>query len=476
MRCTGLVTAVVLILATGCAGPGSDPVRTAIVHDFLLADNAVWRSREPAPLAAKYQAMAADPYDFMRGTAGLFYADTARPGPERATSLFGTSHGARTVLLVGDPHPENLGLVLPGDTAGPIEGERAPELLLEWVDLDAATHGPWILDLRRAALGLSAFTLAMDGCDDTCRDLVIPQLAQGYTDALAAAALGADPLAGATTGWLWHDLLDEASEEGAERKQLGKRTTLNAAGKRVLDVPNALDDEGKGLFDPTPGDEARISGILAGLPSKPAGFRVLDTARRHGQGVSSRPALRYIVLFDTGADGPQDDELLNCRELIGPPTIPGAPSTVPGLFASDAARLSHARSTLWSRPDADGRAGEAKVGNQSFKCQRWSSYQQAFDHGKAAEAWTEEDIDQQDLWDLARLVGASLAATHARSLTLDGEPALAVITADLDGRPSQLAQELTSTAARDLDTLLADHTILNQLLDTHGPWLGAEDL
>jgi uncharacterized protein (DUF2252 family) len=91
-------------------------------------------SGRPEHLADKYAKMAADRYDFYRGSAPLFYADVATLGDRVATSFVDDPETA-AIVLFGDPHPENLGT----SSAG---GVTPAALGLEVTDLDASRYGP----------------------------------------------------------------------------------------------------------------------------------------------------------------------------------------------------------------------------------------------------------------------------------------------------------------------------------------------
>ena len=82
-----------MIFLLGCAAGDADQARTAWIREQLANDNAVWLSRDPDLLAMKYARMAADRFDFLRGTAGLFLADVARPDPSRTPTTFLTEIG-----------------------------------------------------------------------------------------------------------------------------------------------------------------------------------------------------------------------------------------------------------------------------------------------------------------------------------------------------------------------------------------------
>ena len=123
----------------GCAGTSSrqcveavSQTRYAQVLSFIQRDNAVWLSSRRALLAAKFCEMAGstpaclifgassglmsdlpsrdNPYNFMRGTVGLFYEDIARIGvyPRFPTQMLNSPNAAQ-IMLVVDPHPENMG-------------------------------------------------------------------------------------------------------------------------------------------------------------------------------------------------------------------------------------------------------------------------------------------------------------------------------------------------------------------------------
>ncbi|HNH47280.1 MAG TPA: DUF2252 family protein, partial [Myxococcota bacterium] len=92
-----------------------DEVRMAQLRDVLVADNQIWLVRDPEQVEEKYDRMAEDPYDFLRGTAALYYQDLQRPNPERASTEFQTDPRSFGLLVIGDPHPENFGTLLPGN-------------------------------------------------------------------------------------------------------------------------------------------------------------------------------------------------------------------------------------------------------------------------------------------------------------------------------------------------------------------------
>lgn len=178
-----------LWILLGCDDPGALSARAAWIQERLTADNAFWLTRSPARVEDKYARMEADPYDWMRGSLSLFLADALRPDPERAATAFLDEPESASVLLVGDPHVENLGTCLGGEEGDAGTIPAAAPLLLEWVDLDAAAFGPWTLDTRRAALAI-ALVADPDGECPECADDAVAAFASAYADEIADRSRG----------------------------------------------------------------------------------------------------------------------------------------------------------------------------------------------------------------------------------------------------------------------------------------------
>ncbi|MBK7760665.1 MAG: DUF2252 family protein [Deltaproteobacteria bacterium] len=463
-------SALLLLAAlSGCSGARPDAGRQAWLVEQLVQDNLVWTSRDPALLAAKYQKMAADPYDFMRGSLGVYYADLQRTSERRATTRFVSSAESGAVLLVGDPHPENVGTFLP-DAQGADARSELPGLVLDFNDLDGAAFGPWILDLRRAAVGIGALTLALEGCEADCRAEAVVALAEGYT----AAVLGLDELsASRAADNITLKLLEDTVEDGLERKRLDDLTAPGDDGQRRFLLDEALDDDGAGLLALSDEEAAQLDRLVSGL-RLPPGARALDGARRYGSGVASSPAVRYVVLYDLGDEGDLDDELIQLREVTDPPTPPSLRPTLPGLFDSQADRAEHAPRLLWSSPRLDPRLDALSDGVMTFKVLSYSSWFDGYNHGDIAEDWAEGKIGPADLAALARSVGVLLGEAHLRAPTASGEDPGPTLRAEL-AQPG-LAEELLIDAEADLSQLQADYAHFQAALDSLGPCLGADEL
>ncbi|MCB9761399.1 MAG: DUF2252 family protein [Alphaproteobacteria bacterium] len=473
--------------AGACAPVEPDDARRSWLVDALIQDNQIWLSRDHALLAAKYATMADDPYDFMRGTAGVFFKDIGRAGTARTPTAFLTEPVAAEVLLVGDPHPENLGTFMPGDGPGPdaaLAREDWPDdVFIDFNDLDGSAFGPYLLDLRRAATGLGVLSAGLEGCDAACTDAAVSALAWGYADEIArldaggpaAAPISEDPLA---DGDIVARLIEEAEEEGPIRKKLFRYAAPDeATGALTLSRDPALDDAMEGMLALTMTEAQQLDRLAAGIAARgPEGFRVLDAVRRYGSGVASLPAVRYVVLWDTGAEGPEDDALAVVREVVDPAPAPGLRPTLPGLFNDNAARIEQAPRLLWTRPDADARTLGLHDGDQVFKMVSWTSWNQGFDHGDILDDWADGDVGPEDLDLLAAFIGRTLAGAHARAPTASGGAALDALARELEGRQDAFVAERVEVARADLERCMADYALFLDALDRHGPLLGAERL
>lgn len=438
----------ILLATAGCAG-AADPrdLRRAWLVDVLYEDNLVWTSRDPALLEDKYAVMAADPYDYVRGSSGVFLRDLAGGG--RTTFL--TVPEALQIAILGDPHPENLAVFAPG--WGPFPTGVDPPLVLEAADLDGAGFGPYLVDVRRALLG-TAVLLHAGGCGGDCLRAVLGAEARAYAEEVEGQAEGDPPWGAALVrgraGVVLDRTIGDVVTEGHARVALLSATEPTEGEARLVkdgDLAGGLvplDDE----------ERAQLERLLATLVVPPD-FRVLDVARRYGVGVASRPAIRYAVLWDTGRPGDEDDALVQLREVVDAPAIPGV--RAPGTWDDAEDRVVGATLAAWSRPDVDPWLQAVSDGAQTFKVLTWSSYVEPLDHGRIARDLGRGRATQEDLEVLADTLGRQLASVHARAPTPGGGPALPAIAADLGRRLDRFVDEQVEAAEHDLGVALTDH-------------------
>jgi hypothetical protein len=197
---------------------------------------------------------------------------------------------------------------------------------------------------------------------------------------------------------------------------------------------------------------------------------VLDAVRRYGTSVASFAAIRYTVLADTGSAGPEDDLLLNLRDVVDPPLLPRISNQ---LFDSPSDRLVQLSRRLWTRPDADLWLDGMDYGSISFKQGSLSGWTHNFNHDDVAELWEDHLIGQEDLEDLAAFLGTALAACHLRGGSLDGSAPIDILEGEIGGREALFVEERVRDARLDALQLEADYRLFRLALDRYGSLLGA---
>ncbi len=443
----------------GCSGAATDDeLRKAWLVEALADDNRVWLSRDPALLGAKYAKMAADPYDYLRGTAGVTFRDRARAGSDRSHTIFLRDAEAVEVLLTGDPHPENMGTFRPADL-----------VVLELNDFDGSAFGPYLLDVQRLALGL-IYLADEAGFEPQDAALVVDAAARGYLEAVVG-----DPwpsgLVPGQQGVILDQLLSKVSDDGAARARLLEYTEVLPEGGRRFRFDAAL-EAGAGVLPLTIDEGRQLDRLLASWSAAPEGFRVLDRGRRFGSGVASLPSVRYVVAYDLGDDGPDDDALVSIREVVDPPAVPGVHVGAPGYWDSGADRIEATARTLWSRADADPRYAGLTDGAMTFKVQTWASWHDSFDHERVLSDIARGRVVLDELVRWAGTLGQLLGSAHARAPTARGGEARAAILRDLNSQGEVFVTEIIGTARADLDQLRTDHRLFVEAREELGDLLG----
>ena len=169
--------------------------------------------------------MQRDPFIWMRGTPVVYWRDISDAGEARTPTAFGDAASSR-VLLVADPHPENIGSFRASDGT----------MFIDWNDFDSSGYGPYEGDVRRLAAGLIVAShdaaepeTAPAEVDPAFADAVARAAAAGYAAQIHALAMGQAALP-VTTGAAKY--LD---------KLLAKALANGDAGKDLADVSEVVD-------------------------------------------------------------------------------------------------------------------------------------------------------------------------------------------------------------------------------------------
>lgn len=452
-----------------CTQLSEPQARMAFLRDTLARDNAIWLNRDPELLEEKYEKMADDPFDFMRGASLFFYSDLARPDPRRSQTQFLTVPAASSILLAGDPHPENIGTCLPGQE--PDVGDTPLPLIFEVQDLDGSGFGPYLLDVRRGALGMALLADSLKDCD--CVIPMVQSFVSGYVTEIQNTSVDTSTACSDTQGAVVARLCEKATTDAPQF--LTEIVDYSGDTPQFL-LDTSLDKKGKGILALRPEEAQQLNRLLHHWTRQPLDFRVLAEARRFGVGVASFPAVRYVVLWDHGDPKPDDDHLLSLREVIDPPSPPGRGSTVPVLFDSNAARIEQVAWMLWSRPDADIHMAGISDGSSTFKITTWSGWFQGFDHQDIQDDWLEGLYQIEDLTAYAAMMGKVLADTHAHGITAEGAPALPTLVEDIHSQNEAFIEERLFDATNDLQQLYVDYNLFQEALDLYGPLLGVDTL
>lgn len=463
MYARSVLLSVVIGCVSACSGAIDDDPRTVWLQNTLVQDNRPLMMRATELTRGKFRKMNLNPYFYFRGTAPQYWRDARGPGAWAVPTAFGTPETS-DILLVGDPHPENVGSYKPADG----------DVTVDYNDFDASRRGPYHFDVRRLALGfwIAGATLEFD---EEFRLSMAEAAASGYVDQIGETdAYRVSRNAG--FGPVIDDLFRRAVRDGNVREALDEYTILEDGEREMFfgvvespDVEGVFGDEVVEL----PEDERRfVAKLLDGYwhtvidPPAPEARVILGMSRRLGAGVSSYPVLRWYVLVEGDTTEPGDDLLLEVKEIFDPPML-GDVATRPRVqYALNARRAVVNQRALQATETNDPLLGWAADGEHSFRVRHRIKFQK-----NVAVARLGEDLgsvwETEDLVFHAEVSGRLLAAAHRR-----GSPAAAEIIADVVD--SAFLEETTEFAVEYGQQTLDDYERFGGLLESEGELLGYE--
>jgi uncharacterized protein (DUF2252 family) len=441
-------TALLLVLA---ACTVQSDARERRIEATLAADNYAWARRDPELVRLKLRKMQRGPFEWLRGTTALYWRDLMDPAPGRPATSFGDPDSTR-VLLIGDPHVENMGTFRAADGT----------MFLDWNDFDATGYGPFTGDLRR--LGASLAVVAMLGAPDGL-DLAPELIHEAATSYAATIALQASGVRLGTIGIGATELLDKelnkAKTRGDEHLAVEEVAPVVAARRqlKIGDLEPVADD---GVIEDRilpldPEQTAWVNRAIDQWRATPAGAdagAIKLRCRRIGAGVASYAALRFDVVLEGPTLGEQNDVLVELKETRDGLVFDGVPRLSVAEWATPAVRAVNTQHRLQARPDADARLGHGEIGALSLKIRDREAYQRGMD------ATDLEELAQKDRAQLRTIVGiygALLARAHGQALTADGVPGYTVIAPLLAGREAAFADEITTMSLQDGSQVFGDY-------------------
>jgi uncharacterized protein (DUF2252 family) len=287
--------------------------------------------------------MAATPFDFLRGSAPLFYA-ALRKAPQLAAGPEGNG------WLTGDLHLENFGVYRPQP---PADDGKAASVVFDVNDFDDAFVGPQRLDVLRL---LTSTVLA-------ARTWGLPALSvRDATEAVLDGVLAGR--AGGTSGRppeAVRTLLDRAAAR-TRQELLDGRTVLTARGRRFIRGDRYHSVPVKQRAQVVKAFGRYVRGLPQPLRGHPSAWRVVDVAFRIA-GTGSLGVERVAVLV-SGKGGPDGGWIFDMKEE----DAPSGAAFATGHAGSGAARVLTALRKCLARPPR--MAGTARLAGKSLLVRR----------------------------------------------------------------------------------------------------------
>ncbi len=462
------VTGVFLGFANRCDAGLGDARTAEIAAVMTRADMPLIRTR-PSHVAGKYALMASDPYSFFRGTVPLYLHDFRNNRDGIGQSAFAAD--TPLALSIGDAHVENFGVLVGSDGS----------LALEPNDFDGADSIVYYWDVRRLSVCLALAARLSNNDDEAARAAatkIAPDLAytgaRAYAEAIHTFASGAplqkvdDP----TGNEVLLDAFERSQEDTDARTELEELTVLED-GKRRLRRGNIDPEEPYNVLRDLPNwflaELPKTLGAYRQTLTKPpaeAYFQVLDAARELGSGVASYPRVRALLLVRGPSDAPEDDIILELKELPDS-TIPFHPP--PEVhYNTVQERILQTSRAAWAEPGAAPLWGTSEIAGFPVQVRLESAGQKTIRVGRLrGKRGTPEALTK-----LAIQLGALLARVHAKPLP-GGDANVAKTLAKIVGDDfDAFGNDHAAVADRAAEDVLLDHERFKKALEILGPTLG----
>ncbi|MFJ2023580.1 DUF2252 domain-containing protein [Streptomyces sp. NPDC087897] len=391
------------------------------------------RGRVPGLTPIRVGRMAATPFAFLRGAAGLMAHDlTGSPV---------TGVGAQ---LCGDAHAANFGLY--GDARG--------SLIIDLNDFDETVFGPWEWDLKRLATSLVLAGRAAGADEDTCR--------RGAYDAVGAYRRTMRLLARLPALDAWNAIADEelvshtdARDLAGTLERVSEKARNNTSARFAARSTEECPDGSRRFVDARPVlrrvPDAEAAAVAAGLGGYLttvsedrvpllARYAIHDVAFRV-VGTGSVGTRSYVVLLLDHRGEPLVLQVKEARPSVLAPHLPAVGFDVPEeVHEGRRVVLGQKRMQVVS----DILLGWADVDGRQYQVRQFRNRKGSVDPAALP-------ADQVD--DYGRMTGALLARAHAHS----ADPRLL---AGYCGKNDELDEAMAAFAVTYADRTEADHAEL----------------
>ncbi|MCX5362229.1 DUF2252 domain-containing protein [Streptomyces sp. NBC_00124] len=391
------------------------------------------RDRIPDLTALRVGRMAATPFAFLRGSAGLMAYDLARTPMTRIRAQ-----------ICGDAHAANFGLY--GDARG--------DLVIDLNDFDETVQGPWEWDLKRLAASLVLAGREAGADEDTCRSA-----AHGAVGAYRRTMrlLAKLPVLDA-----WNAIADEelvshtdAHDLVGTLQRVSEKARANTSGRFAAKSTEQTDDGGRRFVDAPPvlrrvpdAEAAAVAGSLEEYLESLSEDR-LPLLSRHSVhdvafrvvGTGSVGTRSYVVLL---LDHRGEPLVLQVKEARPSALLP---HLVTAGFEAPAVEHEGRRVVLGQKRMqvvSDILLGWTSVEGRPFQVRQFRNRKGSVDPAALA-------ADQID--DYGRMTGALLARAHSHS----ADPRLV---AGYCGKSEELDEAMAAFAVAYADRTEADHAEL----------------
>lgn len=396
--------------------------------------------RAPIAFRAKYRKMAANPFAFYRGSAGLFYADVTERDDEWVDER--TSR----IWIHGDLHPENFGTYL----------NSAGRLVFDVNDFDEAYLGHFTWDVMRFAAGM-----ALMGWQKALPEKAVRDLIQRYVRAYL--------------GQVNHYLASEADDDFAltlDNTDGPVLALLQQARKSsradMLDGMTTIDDsvrrfrDGHGMRRLAKAERRKVERAfdryLATIPpakryDRELFYDVHDIVGKSGFGIGSAGLPAYNVLVEGFSQALDNDVVLSMKQANVPAiSYFAGNSAVSGYFEHEGHRTAVSQRALQAHSDQ--LLGFTDIDGVGYVVSEISPY--VFDL-----EW--DDITEpREIAGVVDVLGRATAKVHCAS-DRDSEQDLVefqtedAIAAVLDGRRTAFGAAMADFGVEYADQVRADH-------------------
>lgn len=360
----------------------SGVARRRHVRATILEDHAVRIDQKADGADAKFTKLAESLFSFFRGTSLLFHRD-----------MVGEDDRMPTVLVLGDVHPGNFG-VMPNADNVPIFGVN---------DFDDVIYGPFTWDLKRGTTGFMLAAQVIGGHGRKRQRKIARAFLKGYRHRMAFYARHGDEVIRQmrpdNSPKVIRKLFDEA-EESRKDWLWDRYMSENGLGFRAnfeLTPISTRIDEFQGYIDQL----AKANKI--DTKGRSGTLKVKDVCMRHGQGTASLGLPRYYCLLEGPSKDATDDiivEFKRARRSALEGLVP--PNDFNAGDAGD--RIAHGQAVHLAAGDVF--YGAVEIDAVSFMSRERAPFR--------------DDVDLDDLskkgWSkYAKACGQALAQAHARS-------------------------------------------------------------